>query len=75
MPRQAGNDVQRFRVPTAAERAGDFSQTFDNNGNPYSFIRDRVAQRDLRGRPTRAAVSPTAAPSARFRRAGSTSRA
>ena len=40
MPREAGNDVQRFRVPTAAERAGDFSQTYDNNGNPYAFIRD-----------------------------------
>jgi len=28
------------RVPTALERAGDFSQSVDNNGNPYPYIRD-----------------------------------
>ncbi len=39
-PRTAGNNVVRFRMPTALERAGDFSQTTDNNGNPYSLIRD-----------------------------------
>jgi hypothetical protein len=39
-PRTGGNDVQRFRVPTALERAGDFSQTTDNNGNPYPFIKN-----------------------------------
>ena len=39
-PRTAGNDVQRFRVPTALERQGDFSQTTDQNGAPYNFIRD-----------------------------------
>jgi hypothetical protein len=39
-PRTAGNDVVRFRVPTALERAGDFSQTTDNLGNPYRFIKD-----------------------------------
>ena len=36
-PRTGGNDVQRFRVPTAAERAGDFSQTLDNNGALYNL--------------------------------------
>jgi hypothetical protein len=39
-PRTAGNDLQVFRVPTALERAGDFSQTLDNNGNPYPYIKD-----------------------------------
>jgi hypothetical protein len=39
-PRTAGNDVVRFRVPTALERAGDFSQSTDNLGNAYPFIKN-----------------------------------
>jgi hypothetical protein len=39
-PRTAGNNVTRHRMPTALERAGDFSQTTDNNGNLYRLIRD-----------------------------------
>jgi hypothetical protein len=39
-PRTSGNNVVRFRMPTALERAGDFSETTDNNGNPYRLIRD-----------------------------------
>jgi hypothetical protein len=39
-PRTGGNDVMRFRVPTALERQGDFSQTTDNNGNPYPYIKN-----------------------------------
>ena len=39
-PRTGGNNVVRHRMPTALERAGDFSQTTDNNGNLYSLIRD-----------------------------------
>ena len=39
-PRTAGNDVVRFRVPTALERAGDFSQSTDNLGALYRFIKD-----------------------------------
>jgi hypothetical protein len=39
-PRTQGNNVVRFRMPTALERQGDFSQTTDNNGNPFPFIRD-----------------------------------
>jgi hypothetical protein len=39
-PRTSGNNVVRFRMPTALERAGDFSQTTDNNGNLYNLIRD-----------------------------------
>jgi hypothetical protein len=32
-PSQSGGNINRFRVPTLAERAGDFSQSLDNNGN------------------------------------------
>jgi hypothetical protein len=39
-PRTGGNNVQRYRLPTALERAGDFSQTLDQNGLPYPFIKD-----------------------------------
>ena len=35
----AGNPV-RLRVPTDLERKGDFSQTLDNNGNLFPFIKD-----------------------------------
>ncbi|RPJ26564.1 MAG: Plug domain-containing protein, partial [Planctomycetaceae bacterium] len=31
---------QRVTVPTALERKGDFSQSVDNNNNPYPYIRD-----------------------------------
>ena len=27
-------------MPTALERAGDFSQTLDNNGQPFPYIKD-----------------------------------
>ncbi len=39
-PRTAGNNVTRHRMPTALERMGDFSQTTDNNGNGYPYIKD-----------------------------------
>jgi hypothetical protein len=39
-PRTFGNNVNRYRVPTALERAGDFSQSRDNNGNLYPYIKD-----------------------------------
>ncbi|MEO7190788.1 MAG: carboxypeptidase regulatory-like domain-containing protein [Vicinamibacterales bacterium] len=39
-PRTGGGEVRRYRMPTALERAGDFSQTLDNNGNLYNFIKD-----------------------------------
>ncbi len=38
-PINNGNPI-RFRVPTAAERAGDFSQTLDNNGALYPYIKN-----------------------------------
>jgi hypothetical protein len=39
-PRTAGGTITRFRVPTTLERQGDFSQTRDNTGNLYPYIRD-----------------------------------
>ncbi len=42
-PRTQGNDVVRYRMPTALERAGDFSETTDNNGNRYPYIRDPLS--------------------------------
>jgi hypothetical protein len=33
-------DPRRVRVPTEAERRGDFSQSRDQNGNIYPYIRD-----------------------------------
>ena len=32
----------RYRMPTALERAGDFSQT-DNSGKPYPYIKDPLS--------------------------------
>jgi hypothetical protein len=40
MPRTTAGSLQRFRFPTALERNGDFSQTRDNNGNLFPYIRD-----------------------------------
>ncbi len=39
-PRSQSVAVARMRVPTELERQGDFSQTRDNNGNLFPFIRD-----------------------------------
>ena len=39
-PRTAGNDRVRYRVPTEAERLGDFSASTDQNGNLYNSIRN-----------------------------------
>lgn len=39
-PRTAGGEQFMFRLPTALERQGDFSQTRDQNGNLYPYIRD-----------------------------------
>jgi hypothetical protein len=40
VPRTGGGDTIRYRFPTALERAGDFSQTTDNNGALYPYIKD-----------------------------------
>jgi hypothetical protein len=32
--------LRTTRVPTALERAGDFSQSVDSSGNPFPYIRD-----------------------------------
>ena len=34
------NTLRRIKLPTELERAGDFSQSVDNNGNPFPFIRN-----------------------------------
>ena len=39
-PRRTGGDVNRFTVPTLAERNGDFSQSVLNNGTAFNLIRD-----------------------------------
>jgi hypothetical protein len=39
-PREGGGTVSRFRLPTLAERRGDFSQTRDNTGSVFNLIRD-----------------------------------
>ena len=39
-PRESGSQVNRFRVPTAAERAGNFSQSTDQNGAPIPNLFD-----------------------------------
>jgi Carboxypeptidase regulatory-like domain len=39
-PRNFGNTVTRYRMPTALERIGDFSQSTDNLGNPFPYIKD-----------------------------------
>ena len=39
-PSSGSGNINRFRVPTALERAGDFSQTRDNNGALFPYIRD-----------------------------------
>ncbi len=42
-PRTAGNNIVRYRMPTALERAGDFSQSTDNNGALYPYIKDPLS--------------------------------
>ena len=39
-PRSGGGAINRFRVPTELERQGNFSETRDNLGNLYPYIRD-----------------------------------
>ena len=39
-PRNFGNTVTRYRMPTELERRGDFSQSRDNLGNLFPFIKD-----------------------------------
>ncbi|MEO8481582.1 MAG: carboxypeptidase regulatory-like domain-containing protein [Acidobacteriota bacterium] len=39
-PRNAANTLRQFRVPTAAERHGDFSQSLDNNGVAIPTLKD-----------------------------------
>ena len=50
-PRTTGNNVVRFRVPTALERQGDFSQTDGQQRQPVPLHQGSAA-RPGRARPT-----------------------
>jgi hypothetical protein len=39
-PRTTGNTVNNFRLPTEAERRGDYSQSLDSNGAVFNLIYD-----------------------------------
>jgi Carboxypeptidase regulatory-like domain len=39
-PRAVGGDVTRYRLPTLKERQGDFSESTNNLGQPYPYIKD-----------------------------------
>ena len=39
-PRTVGGDVTSYRLPTLLERQGDFSQSTNNLGQPYPYIKD-----------------------------------
>jgi hypothetical protein len=43
-PSTSGGALSRFRVPTALERAGDFSQSLDHQGRPIPQLRDPVTR-------------------------------
>ena len=42
-PRTGGGNEFTMRLPTALERQGNFSQSLDNNGNPYPYIKDPLS--------------------------------
>ena len=63
----AGGRSARFRFPTALERAGDFSQTLDNNGNVFTLIRDAVDRTCPARPPTPPAVISDGGVVGRFR--------
>ena len=48
-PRTGGNDVVRYRLPTALERQGDFSKSTDNLGNLYPVRQEPGGRRHLLG--------------------------
>ena len=75
LPRTGGNDAFSFRMPTELERQGDFSQSRDNLGNLYPYIKDPNINGVLLGGRARPPASPTAACSAGSRPVASTSRA
>jgi hypothetical protein len=66
LPRTGGNDTFSFRFPTALERQGDFSQSRDNLGNLYPFIKDP----NLTGACTAADQTACISPASTFSRCG-----
>jgi hypothetical protein len=64
-----GGSVVNYRFPTLLERQGDFSQSTDNNGNPFPYIKDPLSPSPC-SRPTRRAAFPTEGFSGAFPPAG-----
>lgn len=56
-PRITGGGTVRYRFPTALERAGNFSQTTDNNGNLFPYIKDPLVSGTCSGTNTAACFS------------------
>lgn len=52
--RMQPENPQRVKVPTALERQGDFSQSVDNNGNPFPYIKDPLKNGSCRAGATEA---------------------
>ncbi len=48
-PSTSGGSLQRFRLPTALERAGNFSQTLDNQGKLFNTIVDPTTGQPFAG--------------------------
>ena len=65
-PRTGGNDVVRYRLPTALERQGDFSQIDRQPRQPVSVRQEPGGRRAPARPPIRPRVSPTAACSGGF---------
>ena len=42
-PRTRSGAIASYRMPSMLERQGDFSQTLDNNGNPFPYIKDPLS--------------------------------
>ena len=42
-PRTRAGAIVNYRMPSMLERQGDFSQTLDNNGNLFPFIKDPLS--------------------------------
>lgn len=65
-PRTQGGSVNRFRVPTELERAGNFSQTLDNNGTPFTTIKDPLVAGTCSATSQAACFANSQIPSSRF---------
>ena len=71
-PRTTGGAVNLFRVPTLLERQGDFSQSTDNTGALFPYIRDTSSAFTTCSAADTRAASRMAVSSGGFLRTGST---